>query len=541
MRAARLLVPWSIALLLLLAAGCGGAASPPGATCGAPSSGTEVTLTASNASCESQLLAQGAVLVAYDQNISAISEAGVPSAPDTDQDEGSNATAAPAASFDPVALTFSGIDPDDATYAATGTTQAAHEVSAVFTDSTGIPHSFASDDSSMPELQDDLSTWLSSENAGNTVVSSAARKTQDVTAPSYSNIAWTKIGEHTFYRQLASYCCNANLPGMGSYGVVTGVYRLNTADSLNDYFLVTTQFSQTPNWQVTNGQANRVGNTFFWVGWLNQYNNISSQLSAASTKGTLVDYAPQNKIKVTSTTLTVGQNSTFSVSANVSEKGGSIGGNYSQTNSASYSTTITQESVTTTATGTLGGPSASWADAADVEAASLPSTTIGTFNSARLAIFSLPRAIYNAAVPSVTVGFNLKPVYLTAYVDTTKSPGTQYAEADFISGDSFTMALPVFSVSKTSVSLKIGGSVTIPVTAKASGGYGITWGVGTLPNGVVANVDSRVGVTGNYSLVLAANVGAAPGTYFVYVNSIPPGSADSLRNGSIPIQVTITQ
>jgi hypothetical protein len=535
-------------LFLLVTTGCASSTSvlTPGTStaCSTVPAGSQVLITGSAlGACEAQYLNAGAVLVAFDSNIAWFSAGGQTVSPDTGQDEGATAPFDPGISFDPTTATPSIANPDGASYQSAGSVPDAHTVAAIFTEpGTGIPHTFAADSSSTSELQQDVNTWLAAEASGGTVASSSSRRITDVTAPTYTNIAWTKIGEHSFYRKLATYCCNSLLPGMGSYGVVTTVYRLNTSDTSFDYVLVATQFSQNPNFS---GNFIKTANNTGYIGWLNQYNNLQMSISDGQgiSKGTLSDYAPQNQIKVTSTTVTVGQNSTYSVSANLSEKGGSIGGNYSQTNSASYSTTITQEAVTTTATGTLGGPQASWTDQMDTTSTSIPAppTTIGTFNSARLAIFALPRAIYGVKAPAVTVGFGIKPIYL-AYVfyDFTHNLGN-YLSADFISGDQFTFALPVFSLATTNVTLKIGSTVTIPVTAQPQGGYAITWGIGTLPVGVTANVDSKVGVTGNFKLILAANAGAQPGTYFVYVNSIPPGAADSLRNGSIPVQVTITQ
>ncbi len=364
---------------------------------------------------------------------------------------------------------------------------------------------------------------------------------QSLQAPTYDVRAWVKVAEYSWrhdtnYQHYPGETSDKNHQGTGS-GYVT-VYRLNTNDNVNDYFLVDVTYAQGPDFVY----CSDLFTCFFY----NKNATIAAELQSANgTAGRVVEVSPVTIVSRTSETISVGGKISGKVTGGDRGPGGEVGGEIS----AGWSRTITTESVdTTTTSGTgVGTAKAGWTDNYNRSHDNIPNAAKSTFTADRLAIFSLPRdAIYNnTGNAAPTLKLTLRHEHAFEGYWTPAKNFTTTGRSDITVG----VVLPTFFLrgndgpapaTNLSLNLKPGTSATFQVVANQYAGQKtLRWNTSSRPSFVTTSIDPN-GEVGNQTVTVNALPNAAPGSVdYLNLNTAPPGGADALRNGSLRVQISI--
>ena len=410
------------------------------------------------------------------------------------------------------------------------------------------PVEFSSTAQSMAAAQTLVAAWA----AAAPTTSAAARRPQadlrlqSLTAPSYDTRAWAKVLEESWQGVVDNSAVNGarsedKHPQGYTSGLVT-MYRLNTNDNANDYFLVDVTYAQGPNLVYCND--------LFTCAWFNDIANATASLTGGrnnSLAGTLVDLSPTTIVSKTEETLSVGGKLSGKVAGGEKGAGGEVGGEVS----VGWSRKITTESVDTTnsAGKGVGTAIAGWNDKYNHNPPfNFPNTSKSTYTADRLAIFSIPRAIYDntpGVVPTVTL-----TVYHKAQFHGWWFPQSNEWDSWREWTGTFRVPLPIFKLqanpqapltSALSLDLKRGTSATFNVVANVDPGQKtLKWFATKTPSFVTTTIDPN-GETGNQTVTVNASPNAAVNSVdYLLLNTIPAGGADTLRTGSMRVQITIT-
>jgi hypothetical protein len=441
---------------------------------------------------------------------------------------------------------------------------------AAFVDPTsGVEYDLSSVGQTAADTEADIANWISSTvqpllgaaASGATAASAGQASSSPLHAmaiaaavvpkvePSYSRSAWTKVKNYTLAasgNQIQMGDTEGFNRVLGANGAEIAVYRLNASAENDDYFLVDTRYTQTPRWDTfTYGFASGlIGN--YWANAETDY-----ELQASDPEGIaprLIDFAPRTPITQTTETFTVGA---------------SLGSDLAVGVEASYSVSVTQDSVETAVTGTIGMNKVNWIDTYNgfnkILAATYPSTLINTFTGERLAIFKVPRTINNSRPNASTYNPGAYPgllffpflrsvvqgyVYNPFILGTSAGP-TKYAEWAthimlFAPEPQFS-ASPLTNVTVSKSQNSATNPVIINVVAQlADGGAKLAW----LPQlqGTSLETDAPQQHTGSGTFAIYPTPNAVVGSSTtVVLNTVPAAAADSVRGGPIKIPVTIVQ
>ena len=366
-----------------------------------------------------------------------------------------------------------------------------------------------------------------------------------ISAPSYDTRAWTKVLEESWQQVVDADVGGSNSsdkrPQGNQSGFVT-MYRLNTNDNANDYFLVDLTYTQGPRLVYCNDA--------FTCVWFNDSTSANVALTGGpngSMTGRVLDISPTTIVSKTSETLSVGGKLSGKVGAGPNGPSGESGGEVS----VGWSRTIVTDSVNTTndAARTVGTTSAGWNDTFNHDPPfNFPSTSQGSYTADRLAIFTVPRTVNDASpgyTPAVSLSVTHEARFFGWWIAFQRytSTGTQKR--------TFRVPLPAFylranggSTLATTLSLSLtpGTSATFDVVAnQVAGQKTLKWFATKTPSFVTTNIDPN-GETGNQSVTVNALPSAAASSVdYLLLNTIPAGGADSVRNGSLRVQITITK
>ena len=517
----------------------------PVAATGAPRSIYTIPAGATGAVAECQAIAAyraGQVIVAY--NDSTTIGAALGEAPWSDQGtaDGTQFTYAPSVNngaplSDPTSAPLSDVVTNDSV-----TVYAAYHDPA-----SDAPVEFSAAAADQATAQQYVTAWASAPTSSATVARAAvgaSLRTAAISAPSYDTRAWTKVLEESWQQSVNADVGTSNSGDkrpQGNQGGFVTVYRLNTNDNANDYFLVDLTYSQGPNLVYCNDA--------FTCVWFNDSTTANVALTGGpndSITGRVLDIAPTTIVSKTSETLSVGGKLSGKAGAGPNGPSGEGGGEVS----VGWSRTIVTDSVDTTndPARTVGNTSAGWLDKFNHDPPfNFPNTSKGSYTADRLSIFSIPRTI-NDALPNYTPAVSLTTSHEAKFFGWW-IPFQRYT----VTGTqkrTFRIPLPAFYLKASdasplattlSLSLKPGTSATFNVVANQQAGQKtLKWFATKTPSFVTTNIDPN-GETGNQSVTVNAVPSAAVNSVdYLLLNTIPAGGADSLRNGSMRVQISIT-
>ncbi len=364
-------------------------------------------------------------------------------------------------------------------------------------------------------------------------------------APAYDTRAWTKVLEESWQQLVDADIGGSNSsdkrPQGNQSGFVT-MYRLNTNDNSNDYFLVDLTYTQGPRLVYCEDA--------FTCVWFNDSTSAYVALTGGpngSVTGRVLDISPTTIVSKTSETLSVGGKLSGKVGAGPNGPSGEGGGEVS----VGWSRTIVTDSVNTSndPARSVGTTSAGWNDAFNHDPPfNFPSTSKSSYTADRLAIFTIPRTVNDASpgyIPAVSLSVTHEARFFGWWIAFQRytTTGTQRR--------TFWVPLPSFHVKANadspiantlSLSLQPGTSATFDVVAnQVAGQKTLKWFATKTPSFVTTNIDPN-GETGNQSVTVNALPSAAANSVdYLLLNTIPAGGADSLRNGSLRVQITITK
>jgi hypothetical protein len=438
-----------------------------------------------------------------------------------------------------------------------------HAYAAFVDPTTGVGYSFSSVGEQASDSQADVADWISSTvepllKAGASSVRTASAVSNPLAfaaaAPSnggsgYNPNAWSFMKSFKLAasgNQIQRGTIHGLDRVLGANGAEIRVYRLNVSKENDDYFLVDTKYTQTPRYDpFTYGFLEGVRG-FYWANAKTEFELQARNPASSTIIPRLIDFSPRTPVTQRTDTFTVGA----TLGGDVSGINGSL--------EASYSVSVTQDSVQTAVNGTIGTDVLRWTDTYNGfrnPFVKYPSTLINTFTGERLAIFKVPRTIndsrptpgahYNPtgyagllffpSLDSVVQGYSQHPF--------TGSYDIEYA--NFVTHMTVFVPEPQFSASPLTdvVVSKSLNSVTKPVIIKvvaelADGEEKLAWRPQLQTSGL--ETDAAQGETGSGQFAIYPTANAVPGTTTtILLNTVPPAAADSVRKGALKIQVKI--
>ena len=399
----------------------------------------------------------------------------------------------------------------------------------------GVPISFTATSDSPADLQAQLTAWL----ATPSVLNGGA------TPPPAPSKAWTLIGERqTFNNPSIPNWYQDQTQTVGSVGIDTKVYRLSTNDPATDYVMTVSTLSTTPQYVKVFGNACHLNCGYFtWA--RTQTLNVACGPNE-STAAATADLGPLNQVQVSRITWNVGATLTGKIGFGGKDKGANAEGNAGL--SVGYSQSWDQQMATTLLTSTLGDTTATWQDTTsnfmsgatwDFGAYNI-TTTVANFTNGKVAIFKCPRGSLVRPFVNAPVFFRAAALYPFGIV--------RYDEKELNNSTGGDIAMPTFGIDTAALSLAPGTGKTFRIQVKSSPlEVPKAWVVVPDPNDTKllitpsSGTDSSDGPGSLYQNVsVFAQTSAVPGNrYTLYVNTVPAGGADTLRNGSLLLTVSI--
>ena len=448
-------------------------------------------------------------------------------------------------------------------------TDHSHVYAAYVDPSTGVEYTFSSVAENLADAEEAGAKWIRSrvepqlkQHAAKASVQATANAAFAADAaigrPSYDARAWTLLVDATiampdnkpaggFIREFGQKFGRA----MGESGATVRIYRLNGNEAENDYFLVDTAYTQTPDYNPFDFFAfPNVVDVFAWANRRTDFNLTAEDPNHPSTiKPTLYDFAPRTQVTSKTETFSLGAELSGSVVGGAAGGKGGGGGV-----SAGYSVTTTQDSVDTSVNGTKGRNNLQWVDTYNgftrENIGRLPSTSTHTFTGERLAIYKVPSTVNDEIPPGKQAGLSFTPrleSHVHAIVSVQRAgAGWYYIYAGWQINSLLFAPEPQFSASTQSVTVsRSNNSVSNPVRVKIiaqlpSATQKIAW----QPTTKLTSIAAEASVTrGNGEIEIypttTTNSGENSGT--ISVDSDPPGATNSLRNGPIQIKVKIVE
>jgi hypothetical protein len=324
---------------------------------------------------------------------------------------------------------------------------------------------------------------------------------------------------------------------LGSSGARVRVYRLNATLAENEYFLVDTAYTQSPDYTPFPISAFPSVVVSTWANKRTVFTLTGKDPNHPETQVSLDQFAPQTVVSSSTVTFSVGGNLTV----NAKGPSGSV--------SADYTVTREQLDVETLLKATIGANNLMWTDTYDTGGLfqKPPATLINTFTGERLAIFKVPRTVNDNIPQGKLAGVNFAPnlesnvfgfvtTQLISISNREIFATWGIASLLFVPEPKFSASTKAVTVSRSTNS--ISKPVFVDIVAQLPGGdQKVAWQV-TNPLSSIAAVASVSNGSGKIAIYpTSAASGETAGT--ISVDSSPSGATDSLRNGPIKIDVTI--
>lgn len=368
-------------------------------------------------------------------------------------------------------------------------------------------------------------------------------------AASYSTLAWNLLVDGTIVlpdpslkRALVSELGKTFDTALGRSAAKVRIYRLNGNQLGADYFLVDSEYSQTPEYKPFDFVVAGIFKASVYA-WANRETDFSLTAtdpnhSTKEDQPALNEFAPQTKITSSTQTFTVGTELSSAPGIGVS---------------GSYSITVTQESVDTSVKAGFGDNNLQWIDTyngfgmPNLGAGGIlppPPSSINTFTGKRLAIFKVPRTVNDLSEQDRLAGKRAGLSFvanLDSHAQGVVSPLTFIDASWNLSGMLFAPE-PLLSVSTKVVDVSLSGKngkkqAIVNVTAE-----GVTPAVTHSPDIVNARLGTLDIKTGIRPLTISPKETAKVGDdVTVYVDTNPAGGADSVRAEAIQIKVNIVE
>jgi hypothetical protein len=327
---------------------------------------------------------------------------------------------------------------------------------------------------------------------------------------------------------------------LGSSGARVRVYRLNATLAENEYFLVDTAYTQSPDYTPFTFSAPPFPTPVVVSTWANKrtvFTLTGKDPNHPETQLSLDQFAPQTVVSSSTVTFSVGGNLTV----NAKGPSGSV--------SADYTVTREQLDVQTLLRATIGANNLTWTDTYDTGGLfqKPPATLTNTFTGERLAIFKVPRTVNDNISQGKLAGVNFAPNLESNVFGVVTTQLIFISNRDIFATWGIASLLfvpePQFSASTKAVTVSrstnsISKPVFVDIVAQLpSGDQKVAWQV-TNPLSSIAAVASVGNGSGKIAIYpTSATSGETAGT--ISVDSSPSGATDSLRNGPIKINVTI--
>ncbi len=406
----------------------------------------------------------------------------------------------------------------------------------------GILHTYDVDAATAAEVDAGLARW-------------EAHPLNDGPTPPPANKVWSLLGDNRqeIIGPESTFLAEPAIP-TGSMNLLTDVWRLSTHDRNNDYYMVSTVMSTTPNY------FQGPGNSCFPVCryWTWRRHQVMKLSAPGGPLAATEDLGPKNGVQVDKVTFSVGGSLSGKIGFG-GDKGATGEGNAGI--NASYGTSWDQPHAKTINRTNVGSSAPEWQDDT-LNFMSGPTydfyawrniTTTSTFTNGRVAIFTLPRPAAGSPqsayiTPDLTNYDLVRASY--CFVDIFSAcfftVSADYQEIHITSTQAFPVFLPTFSVDTTSLDVKPKETATFRIRLRSSDAERAkSWQIVKDPNDnnltVTPNAGSDSDRQSQYqTIVVKAQPGAQPGTtYTLYVNTVPAGGADSLRGGSLRVFVHI--
>ena len=404
----------------------------------------------------------------------------------------------------------------------------------------GVLQTFEADADTKADLEDALLAW-------------ELNPVADGPTPPPANKVWTLIGSNRQEVVGPHQAWGPLHPAIptGTLNLLTDVWRLSTNDRTEDYFMVGTVMSSTPNY--FQGPNNACYPTCRYWTW--ERHQLISLVPFYGPKATTEDIGPKNHIQVDKVSFEVGANLAGKIGFS-GDKGASGEGNAGI--SAKYGVTWEQPHATTITRSNVGSQIAQWQDNTLNFMSGIGydflayrnTTTVANFTNGRVAIFKLPRTPVNPYIlPDLTNYFLVRGsscLIITPFIscDPPLTFRAAYQEIHITSTQTWPVMMPTFSVSTTELRLKPLHEATFRIRLRENVGENSkSWQIVTDPSGsaLLVTPHSGNGSDDEYvTITVKAQPNAVPGTtYTLYVNTVPAGGASSLRYGSIRVRVDI--
>lgn len=264
----------------------------------------------------------------------------------------------------------------------------AHFYAAFVDPATGVEYTLSSVANNATGVDTDAVEWITSTVApllakpasqASALAQSRLAVTESGSA-SYDPRAWTKVIDATISmpdNKMAGGTIRGHGRRLGASGAIVHIFRLNGGSLGNDYYLVDTAYTQTPDWNPFD-YWNFIIRTDVKA-WASKSTQLTLTASSPNTTPVLADFAPKTPI--------FSSTQTFGVGLGISASGPSV--------SAEYSVTTTQQSVDTAVLGTVTSNTVKWTDTYNGFGNPFmpipPSSLTSTFSGERLAIFRVPQ------------------------------------------------------------------------------------------------------------------------------------------------------
>jgi hypothetical protein len=313
--------------------------------------------------------------------------------------------------------------------------------------------------------------------------------------------------------------------------------------------MVGTVMSSTPNYYE------KPGNSCFPICryWTWKRHQVIRLIPYYGAVGTTEDIGPKNKIQVDKVSFSVGANLSGKIGF-AQDKGASGEGNAGI--SATYGTTWDQPHASTLTNSNVGSQVAEWQD----DTLNFTSserfdfyawrnlTTVSNFTNGRAAIFELPRRNPGSPanpyiLPELTNYFLVRGTGCLAPL-CLFSLTAEIQETHITSTQNFPVWMPTFGVDTKELTLHPKQQAQFRIRLREGEGENSkSWQIVKDPNdnNLLVSPHSGNGSDTQYvTITVKAQPKAEPGTtYVLYVNTVPAGGADSLRYGSIKVDVHI--
>ncbi len=309
------------------------------------------------------------------------------------------------------------------------------------------------------------------------------------------------------WTELQTYTSSGEDKHDNSASATYSIYRLNTNNTANDYYLYVQQPQEHPDFHATGCHYLED------CGW---YTYTRSLLIGGI--GNLWEYKPTGTI----TSSTAG----FSI-------GGGLSGD-TPTGDASYSESWSQPSVTTTDETVVSQQVAQWMESFTGQgnpALEPPDTSTGSFYSVQAAIFQMPSGIPSFAGPMFGA--------LTTW-EFVNSDTTQDFSSVKVGGQIGTVNAPVLTVSTNALRISTGdaGARTIQINAEIPDStQGLNWAITNIPTWLNASVSSGSGPATVTLTVVPDTPQGTVGTLNIDTN--PSNGAPSVITGPLTVNLTV--